>query len=79
MTRYYFDIFDKNGLTRDHEGIEFPSIREAETEARRALGGMVKDALAEGTEDQIEIRIRDGSEGPVILSVTMRSMSPAGR
>ena len=43
------------------------------------MGGMVKDALLDGDDSQIEIRIRDGVEGPVILSVSMRSVRPGVR
>ena len=78
MPRYFFDIFDAQGLTRDEEGIEFANMDEAVAEARRTLGGMVKDAMLESGENQIEIRIRDG-EGPVILSVTMRAVWPGER
>jgi hypothetical protein len=78
MPRYFFDIFDAQGLTRDEEGIEFASMDDAVAEARRTLGGMVKDALLDGHENEIEIRIRDG-QGPVVLSVTMRSVWPGER
>ena len=76
MPTYYFDVFDGNGLTRDETGMEFASMDEAIAEARRALGGMVKDALSDGGADEIEIRIRDGDEGPVHLHVTMTAVKP---
>ena len=79
MPRYFFDIFDRNGLTRDEEGMPFENMDEAVAEARRTLGGMVKDALLDEDDSQIEIRIRDGVEGPVILSVSMRSVRPGVR
>lgn len=75
MHRYYFDVVDHNGLVTDQEGMEFPSMDEAVAEARRALGGMVKDALADGQQLPIEIRVRDGDEGPVVLSVTMTAVN----
>lgn len=78
MPRYFFDTFDAQGLARDEEGMEFANMDEAVAEARRTLGSMVKDALSAGSESPIEIRIRDG-EGPVILSVTMRSAWPGER
>jgi len=71
MHRYFFDIVDHNGLTSDTEGMEFPTMNEAGAEARRALGGMVKDALSNGNTLPIEIRIRDGDEGPIFLTVSM--------
>lgn len=71
MHRYFFDIVDQNGLTSDTEGMEFPTMDEAVAEARRALGGLVKDALADGQNLPIEIRIRDGDQGPVFLTVNM--------
>lgn len=71
MHRYFFDIVDQNGLTSDTEGMEFPTMEEAVAEARRALGGLVKDALSVGQHLPIEIRIRDGDQGPVFLTVNM--------
>ncbi len=73
MHRYYFDIVDHHGQTSDTEGMEFETMDEAVAEARRALGGMVKDALSDGGSLPIEIHIRDGDEGPVVLTVTMTS------
>jgi hypothetical protein len=75
MPTYYFDVVDGGGLVRDTEGIEFASMDAAVAEARRALGGMVKDALSGGNEHPIEIRIRDGDEGPIVLSVTVTSVN----
>jgi hypothetical protein len=71
MHRYYFDIVDHNGLASDHEGIEFLTMDDAVAEARRALGGLVKDALNNGYDLPIAIHIRDGDEGPIFLTVTM--------
>ena len=71
MHRYYFDIVDQNGLTSDTEGMEFPTMDQAVAEARRALGGLVKDALSDGQNLPIEIRIRDGDKRPVLLTVIM--------
>ena len=71
MHRYYFDIVDQNGLTSDTEGMEFPTMDQAVAEARRALGGLVKDALSDGQTLPIEIRIRDGDKRPVLLTVIM--------
>ena len=75
MPTYYFDVFDGSGLVRDLEGMEFEDMDAAVAEARRALGGMVKDALSDGSEHPIEIRIRDGDEGPIVLSVTVTSVN----
>ena len=75
MPRYYFDVVDASGLVRDTEGMEFDDMDAAVAEARRALGSMVKDALSDGSEHPIEIRIRDGDEGPILLSVTVTSVN----
>ena len=71
MHRFYFDIVDHQGLTSDTEGMEFESMDEAVIEARRAMGGLVKDALHGGHDLPIAIHIRDGDEGPISLTVTM--------
>lgn len=77
MPRYYFDIQDKTGLTRDDVGMELPSMDDAVVEARRTLGGMIKDAMADTDQDQIEICIRDGAEGPMVLTLTLSTASLA--
>jgi hypothetical protein len=74
MPRYYFDIYDDGEATRDDVGLDLPSMTDAVTEARRTLAGMVKDTLAEKAFGRIEIRIRDGLEGPIELSVTLNQI-----
>jgi hypothetical protein len=78
MPRFYFDVFDTSGLVRDEVGMEFGTMDEALAEARRTLGGLVKDALIEGTHDPIEIRVRDGDEGPVTLTVSVTAVNEGG-
>lgn len=75
MSRYFFDVVDQNGRTRDTQGMELDSMDAAIIEARRALGGLVKDALSDGHELPIEIHIRDGDEGPVVLTVLMTEVN----
>lgn len=71
MHRYYFDIVDHSGLASDTEGMEFETMEQAMAEARRALGGLVKDALSNNHDLPIAIHIRDGEERPVFLTVTI--------
>lgn len=73
MARYFFDIRDRDGFFADEAGLDLPDMDAAVAEARRALGEMVKDALRDGHEETIEILIRDGSDGPILLSISMAS------
>jgi len=78
MARYYFDVHDKEGVFRDEVGLELPDIDTAITEARRALADMTKELLiGDPHTSMIHIVIRDGSDGPVRLSVTMETTWPS--
>jgi hypothetical protein len=73
MPRYYFDIFDKEGVERDDDGLELESIDAAVNEARQALRDMANEAIPEPRTAHLAIQIRDHTEGPVLLSVTITS------
>ena len=78
MARYYFDIMDEEGIFLDDEGIDLPNMDSAIKEARRALADMVRDALRAQNPDSVSISIRDGAEGPIVLSVTLKTEEPNG-
>ena len=40
-------------------------------EARKAIADMVRDAMREADGDLISILVRDGADGPVLISVKM--------
>ena len=75
MTRYFFDVRDKQGVHRDEVGLDFPDMDAAILEARRALADMTRESLLDGATD-LSIVIRDGKEGPVNLAVTMTTERP---
>lgn len=77
MPRYYFDVRDDDGAFIDEVGIELPDMAAAIQEARRALADMVRDALRDSKGD-VAIAIRDGADGPVVISVTLSTATPAG-
>ncbi|UWU77853.1 hypothetical protein N2603_05120 [Bradyrhizobium huanghuaihaiense] len=62
MARYYFDLRDGTELFEDEEGVELPTLRAAEMEAARALGGMARDyePASEGRDMAIEVRNEEG-------------------
>ncbi|UWU75442.1 hypothetical protein N2603_36260 [Bradyrhizobium huanghuaihaiense] len=62
MARYYFDLRDGTELFHDEEGLELPTVRAAEVEAARALGGMARDLepTSEGRDLAIEVRNESG-------------------
>ena len=75
MATYFFDVHDGDGVFVDDTGMELASMDAAIKEARRALADMVRDALREEVEQSLSIRIRDGAEGPVVLSVTTSTVT----
>lgn len=78
MPRYFFDVLDEEGIFIDDVGIELPDMDAATKEARRTLADMVRDALRAQSHESLSISIRDGADGPVILSVTLKTQSPSG-
>jgi hypothetical protein len=77
MPRYFFDIQDSEGTFLDDVGMDLPDMGAAIREARKTLADMLRDALRDQTSDALLIRIRDGADGPVVLSVTMTTVSEA--
>lgn len=71
MPTYFFDVQDDDGMFIDEVGLELPDMDAAIREARRALADMVRDSLREPIGDGLSIAIRDGADGPVVLSVTL--------
>ena len=65
MPRYYFDIRDNAGLTRDEEGTELPDVKSAEREAALSLAGMARDAVARMRRQHMAIEVRS-AEGPLL-------------
>lgn len=76
MSMYFFDIDDGGEVFVDTTGMELADMDSAIKEARRALADMVRDALRDQSEHNLSIRIRDGAEGPVVISVTMATQAP---
>jgi hypothetical protein len=76
MPRYFFDVHDKDGVSRDEVGLELPDMPTAVSEARRALADMTREALVENASDGLHILIRDGLEGPVRLAVRLQTLYP---
>ena len=69
MPRFFFDVNDGEDIFIDNAGIELPDMDAAIREARRALADMIRDAMRGVDGDRVSIRIRDGSEGPILLEV----------
>lgn len=77
MPRYYFDVFSDNTLTRDEIGLDLRDMNAAVAEARLALADMSREAIASAKLDELRILIRDGDDGPVLLTVTISTEWPA--
>ena len=77
MPRYYFDVHDGEGTFIDDVGVELPDMDTAVREGRKTLGDMVRDALREEQGSDLSLLIRDGADGPILITVTMKTDSPA--
>ena len=79
MPRYFFDVRDGDGTFVDDLGVVLPDMETAKREARKALSDMVRDALRQDAAEALSIAIRDGMDGPVVLTVTMTTQMPPRR
>lgn len=76
MPQYYFDVQDSDGWFVDEVGMELPDMDSAIRQARLAIADMMRDALRGKSDEGILILIRDGADGPVLLSVTLTTELP---
>jgi hypothetical protein len=78
VPRFYFDVWDGGGFTRDDEGLELASLEAAEHEARRTAAGIGHDRLPKGDTHEITVKVRDDSGLPVFsVTVTMTTWRAA--
>lgn len=61
MTRYYFDLRDRDGFIIDDEGFELPDIEAVQKEAVLSLADHGRDAAAKtiGSLTDLAIEVRD--------------------
>jgi hypothetical protein len=71
MHRYFFDIRDRDGVLIDDVGLDFENVHMAVAEARRAALDMARDALINSDYGSVEILVRDGADGPVLVTVSV--------
>ena len=82
MPRYFFDLFNSDGPTRDEEGQELPSLQAARDRAVEAIRSILREELLHGEIDlrgRVEIRDEGGGVALVFAfqeAVTVRTGEP---
>jgi hypothetical protein len=75
MPRYYFDVWEADGLTLDDEGIELRDIEAVQNAAVRSLADMAREAVNSrstvGNDMAIEVRDADGPVLQVKLTLAI--------
>lgn len=60
MPRFFFHIVNDKFASDDNDGFELPSIEAAVLQARRTIGAIIADELAQGTNHiPVSVRIRN--------------------
>jgi hypothetical protein len=80
MPRFYFDVHDGQKATPDTIGVELEDSHTALQEAIRALPGIARDALPDGTQRDFVIEIKDEARRPILrakLSLTVEAIADA--
>ncbi|MDX3929970.1 MAG: hypothetical protein QHC90_29795 [Shinella sp.] len=74
MARYYFDLDDEDGVTRDDTGIELPDREVVPIEVARILSDVSRDELPKKPNGSMTVYVRD-ENGFVIYTGSLRSES----
>jgi hypothetical protein len=79
MPRYYFDVWEADGLTLDDEGTELRDVDAVENAAVRSLADMAREAVNSrstvGHDIAIEVRDADGLVLQVKLTLAIERPS----
>jgi hypothetical protein len=70
MPQYFFDYRDGNRVYIDDEGAELASLKDARTEALRAIGGIAKGKMPDGDSRDFQISVRENG-GPILMVVSL--------
>jgi len=70
MTRYYFDLHNGDGQTRDEQGMDLPSPQSASKEVARILADVARDELATADRVIVAVKVRD-QEGRIVSVATL--------
>lgn len=71
MPRYFIDLREKAGMTRDEEGSEYPSLEEALTEAKDSARDLVRQFMDTRTPlGETCVEVRD-TQGGVMAALTV--------
>jgi len=74
MPRFCFDLHDGETLVEDEEGLELADLHTASVEAQKGLADMIQDALSDGSQRTLMVRVREGT-GAWCSKVPCRSSS----
>jgi hypothetical protein len=70
MPWFYFDLLDGEKLGVDDEGVECESPEAARKEAAITLGEIMRDAMPDGDQRTMALRIR-GESGQIVLMLSL--------
>jgi hypothetical protein len=70
VPRFYFDVREGNGFTRDDIGVEFDTLDAAKFAAATAAAEMGPDRLPKGDAREVTIEVKD-ENGFLLLTVTV--------
>ncbi|MFL5012488.1 DUF6894 family protein [Rhizobium sp.] len=68
MARYYFDLHNREGPTRDEHGTELKSREDIPKELTRILLDVARDELPAGNHMTIAVTVRNESGDPVTVA-----------
>jgi hypothetical protein len=76
MPRYYFDVWEADGLTLDEEGIELRDVEAAQNAAMRSLADMAREASRSTVGHVMAIEVRDADGHVLQVKFTLAIARP---
>ncbi len=80
MPRFYFDVREGQLFVHDQDGLEFPSLDEAEQEAIEAAASIGKDRLPRSDTRGVTVEVRNERRQRVLtvtLALDIKRVHPA--
>jgi len=79
MARYFFDVINGTGLTKDEEGQDLPSLAAARDVAINGARALMRDEVATGFIDfSARIEVKDRNRQAVVTISFREAVEPRG-
>ena len=76
MPKFFFNFRTRNGLSRDEEGTEFPTLEKAREAALTSVRELVCDNVKSASKDPLEAVIVTDESGRELMTILAENVIP---